>query len=264
MILLSLMALSCGHNTPVTLTFVETTDTHGAFADCANDATVIRQMKNRLGDRLILLDNGDNLQGTPYQYCSNHDEAHDNLSSAFLNFFPYDVVGVGNHDVEAGKAVFDRLRSELTMPVVCANVLDEATGKPYWTPYVVLRRGGYKIAVLGLLTPYVVTWVPERLRPGLRFEQAEAAAAYWVKIIREKERPDLMIGLFHTGWEPQEQNLPDDVPLGRENSTKWIVENVPGLDLVFYGHDHRAKAAKVVNPLTPPGTENRGGTAAHS
>ena len=246
MLILALMGTAC---TPreTRLTFVETTDTHGSFAEFANDAAVIRQMKDQLGDHLILLDNGDNMQGTPYQYCSNHDAEHPNLVSAFLNFFPYDVVGVGNHDIEAGRAVFDRVYSELNMPVVCANVIDETTGQPYWQPYVVLRRDGFKIAVLGLLTPYVVTWVPDRLRPGLRFEQAEAAAAYWVKRIRETEHPDLMIGLFHSGWEPQEQNLPEDAPLGRENATKWIAEHVPGLDLVFYGHDHRARAEKIVN-----------------
>jgi 2',3'-cyclic-nucleotide 2'-phosphodiesterase/3'-nucleotidase len=68
-----------------------------------------------------------------------------------------------------------------------------------------------------------------------------------VKTIREKEHPDLMVGLFHSGWEPQEQNLPEDAPLGRENSTKWIAQNVPGLDLIFFGHDHQAKAEKVTN-----------------
>lgn len=246
MLILALMGASCAPK-ETCLTFVETTDTHGAFAEFANDAAVISQMKRELGDHLILLDNGDNMQGTPYQYCSNRDAEHPNLVSAFLNFFPYDVAGVGNHDVEAGKAVFDRVYSEVQLPVVCANVIDETTGEPYWKPYVVLERDGFKIAVLGLLTPYVVTWVPERLRPGLRFDQAEDAAAYWVKKIRETEHPDLMVGLFHSGWEPQEQNLPEDAPLGRENATKWIAEHVPGLDLVFYGHDHRARAEKVIN-----------------
>lgn len=246
MLILTLMTAACSPK-ETHLTFIETTDTHGAYLDCANDVTVIRQLKKELGDHLILLDNGDNLQGTPYQYCSNHDAEHPNLVSAFLNFFPYDVIGVGNHDIEAGRNVFDRVFSEMEMPVICANVIDETTGKPYWEPYVVLKRDGFKIAVLGLLTPYVVTWVPERLRPGLRFEKAEDAAAYWMKVIQEKEHPDMMVGLFHSGWEPQEQNLPEDAPLGRENSTKWIVENVPGFDLVFYGHDHRAKAEKVLN-----------------
>lgn len=246
--ILSLLTLATACSPKKTsLTFLETTDTHGAYQECANDAALIRQMKTKLGDHLILLDNGDNLQGTPYQYGSNRDASNPNLVSAFLNYFPYDVVGVGNHDIEAGREVFDRVFSEMRMPVVCANVIDEATGDPYWQPYTVLERDGFKIAVLGLLTPYVVTWVPDRLRPGLRFEQAEAAAAHWVKVIQEKEHPDLMVGLFHSGWEPQEQNLPEDAPLGRENATKWIVQNVPGFDLVFYGHDHRARAEKVLN-----------------
>ena len=61
-----------------------------------------------------------------------------------------------------------------------------------------------------------------------------------------------MIGLLHSGWEPMAQNLPDDTPLGRENATKWVAENVPGFDLIFYGHDHRAKAEKLFNCAGEP------------
>lgn len=241
-----ILCMSCAPKT-TRLTLLESTDTHGSYVEFANDAAVLRKMKAELGDHLLLFDNGDLVQGSVYQYLSNKDTAHDNIAASFLNFFPYDVVGVGNHDIEAGRAVFDRLYSEVSMPVVCANVIDESTQEPYFTPYVILNRDGFKIAVLGLLTPYVVTWVPVRLRPGLRFEQAEFAAAQWVRRIREKERPDLMVGLFHSGWEPQEQNLPEDAPLGRENFTRWVAENVPGFDVIFYGHDHQASAGKVVN-----------------
>ena len=164
-----------------------------------------------------------------------------------LNYFPFDAVCVGNHDIEAGRKVFDRVFAEAKMPVLAANVIDETTGEPYFTPYIILEREGYKIAVLGLLTPYVVTWVPDRLRPGLRFDNLEEAAAKWVKVIQKKEHPDLMVGMFHSGWEPMAQNLPEDHPLGRENAIKWVAENVPGFDLIFYGHDHRARAEKVLN-----------------
>ena len=234
------------------LTIIETTDTHGRYDEFANDAFVIKQMKAQLGNHLILLDNGDDMQGSTFQYCSNQDAAHPNLVSEVLNYLSYDAVCVGNHDIEAGRKVFDRVFSETKMPVLAANVIDETTGEPYFTPYIVLDRDGYKIAVLGLLTPYVVTWVPDRLRPGLRFEQLEAAAEKWVNLIQEKEHPDLMIGLFHSGWEPQAQNLPEDHPLGRENATKWVAENVSGFDLIFYGHDHRARAEKVINSIGEP------------
>ena len=246
MIALSALLASC---TPkeTTLTIIETTDTHGRYDEFANDAFLIKQMKAELGDKLILLDNGDDMQGTAFQYCSNQDAEHPNLVSEVLNYVPYDVVCVGNHDIEAGRKVFDRVFSEVKMPVLAANVIDEETGEPYFTPYIILNRDGFKVAVLGLLTPYVVTWVPDRLRPGLRFEQLEAAAEKWVNLIQKKEHPDLMVGLFHSGYEPMVQNLPADHPLGRENATKWVAENIPGFDLIFYGHDHRAKAEKLVN-----------------
>ncbi len=251
MIALTALFASCSPK-ETTLTFIETTDTHGRYDEFANDAYVIKQMKAQLGDKLVLLDNGDDVQGTAFQYCSNQDAEHPNLVSEVLNYFPYDVVVVGNHDIEAGRKVFDRLYSEVKMPVLAANVIDESTSEPYFTPYVMLEREGFKIAVLGLTTPYVVTWVPDRLRPGLRFEQLEAAAAKWVNLIQEKEHPDLMIGMLHSGWEPQAQNLPPDHPLGRENATKWVAENIPGFDLIFYGHDHRAKAEKVMNIAGDP------------
>ena len=251
MLLLTAILASCAQK-EMTLTLLETTDTHGRYDEFANDAHILKQMKAELGDHLILLDNGDNVQGTVFQYCSNQDAEHPNLVSEVLNFFPYDVIGVGNHDIEAGRKVFDRLYSEMKMPVVCANVIDETTGEPYFTPYIILERKGYRIAVLGLLTPYVVTWVPDRLRPGLRFDNLEQAAQKWVNIILEKEHPDLMVGLFHSGWEPMAQNLPEDAPLGRENAVKWVAENIPGFDLIFYGHDHRAKAERLVNRVGEP------------
>ena len=246
MIALTALLASCAPKEK-DLVFIETTDIHGRYDEFANDAYLIKQMKAELGDRLILLDNGDDMQGTPFQYCSNQDAEHPNLVSEVLNYFPYDVACVGNHDIEAGRKVFDRVYSETKVPVLAANVIDEETGEPYFKPYVVLNRNGFKIAVLGLLTPYVVTWVPDRLRPGLRFEQLEAAAEKWVKTIQDKEHPDLMVGMFHSGWEPMAQNLPEDHPLGRENATKWVAENIPGFDLIFYGHDHRARAEKLVN-----------------
>ena len=247
MIILTAILASCSTK-DTTLTLLETTDTHGRYDEFANDAYIIKQMKAELGNRLILLDNGDDMQGTAFQYCSNQDTEHPNLISEVINYFPYDVACVGNHDIEAGRKVFDRVYAETKVPVLAANVIDEATGEPYFTPYIVLERDGFKIAVLGLLTPYVVTWVPDRLRPGLRFEQLEAAAEKWVNLIREKEHPDLMVGLLHSGWEPQVQNLPEDHPLGRENATKWVAENIAGFDLIFYGHDHRARAEKVMSP----------------
>ena len=66
MIALIALLASCAPK-ETTLTIIETTDTHGRYDEFANDAFVIKQMRAELGDHLILLDNGDDLQGTPFQ-----------------------------------------------------------------------------------------------------------------------------------------------------------------------------------------------------
>ena len=75
MIALITVLASCSTK-ETTLTIIETTDTHGRYDEFANDAYTLKKMKAELGDRLILLDNGDDMQGTPFQYCSNQDAEH--------------------------------------------------------------------------------------------------------------------------------------------------------------------------------------------
>jgi len=241
------LALFTSCRNRVSLTVLETTDTHGHLVEMSDEAVFIKSLRAELGDRLILLDAGDNLQGSEYVYNSNHDTSAPHVVASHFNYLDYDAVAIGNHDIEAGKRVFDRYCSQLNAPALCANVIDMGTGEPYFTPYVTFRRSGYKITVLGLLTPYVVTWVPERLRPGLAFEPVESSAQKWIDIIREKENPDLIIGLLHTGLGGDDNLFPPDSLIGRENSTAWVAANVAGFDLILYGHDHNPNSSFAVN-----------------
>lgn len=68
---------------------------------------------------------------------------------------------MGNHDVETGHAVYDRWIKQCDFPVLGANIIDNATGKPYLKPYEVLERDGVRIAVLGMITPAIPSWLPE-------------------------------------------------------------------------------------------------------
>ncbi|MDD5733671.1 MAG: 5'-nucleotidase C-terminal domain-containing protein, partial [Bacteroidales bacterium] len=151
-------------------------------------------------------------------------------------------ITVGNHDIEAGRNVFSRVYRQMEMPVLSANVVHESSGEPFFIPYHVFRRKGYKIAVLGMLTPQVTWWVPEWLRPGMDFHSITESARYWIPLIQENEKPDLLIGLFHTGARAETPGPP-----GNENAVLWIAQNVPGIDLICYGHDHKAGVQYVLN-----------------
>lgn len=241
--------------TVVKLKIVETSDVHGNFypydfvrrqpsaGSLARVYTWVQQERRRFGDNLILLDNGDILQGQPSAYYYNYiDTVSPHLTAEMLNFMAYDAGNMGNHDIETGRAVFDRWTGDCRFPVLGANILDTATGKTHLKPYVVLEREGVKIAVLGMITPAIPMWLSENLWPGLRFEDMEAAARKWIPFIREQEKPDVIIGLFHAGK--------NAVWMGgkyRDNASEEVASRVPGFDVVLAGHDHARACFKVAN-----------------
>ncbi len=149
----------------------------------------------------------------------------------------YDAGTVGNHDIEPGHPVYDKIKKEFNFPWLAANAVDIKTGKPYFKPYTIIRRNGIKIAVLGLITPWIPNWLPEKIWSGIEFEDMVQSAKKWVKIIKEKEKPDLLIGLFHAGVEADYNGQTASTPKN-ENASRLVAEEVPGFDVVFVGHDH--------------------------
>ena len=240
---LLILSISCTKQ-PVSLLILQTSDLHGHFDESvAGLAGYVREQQQLYGKNLLLFDTGDNLQGTPGLYYYSHvDTAEKHLCAAFFDWFPYTAVTVGNHDIEAGINVFSRVYRQTEAPVLAANILHEMTGETYFRPYRIFHRKGYKIAVLGMITPKVTSWVPEWLRPGLDFDPMTASMQYWVPLIHEKEKPDVIIGLFHTGAGSKEGKT-----AGKENAALWIAENIPGFDLICYGHDHKPMVQYAIN-----------------
>lgn len=116
-----------------------------------------------------------------------------------FDWFPYTAIGVGNHDIEAGVTVFSRVYRQTDVPVVCANVSNLVSGQPYFDPYMVVKKKGYKIAVLGMLTPHVSSWVAEHLRPGMDFHSIEEAVAFGCRISGKKKSLICLSGCFTRG-----------------------------------------------------------------
>jgi 2',3'-cyclic-nucleotide 2'-phosphodiesterase/3'-nucleotidase len=71
-------------------------------------------------------------------------------------------------------------------------------------------------------------------------------AKKWVPIIKEKEKPDLIIGLFHSGVNPT-YNGENANTYKNENASKLVAQQVPGFDVVFVGHDHAGWNFKTTN-----------------
>lgn len=93
-----------------------------------------------------------------------------------------------------------------------------------------------------MITPAVPAWLSENLWQGLRFDDMEETARKWVKTIREQEKPDLLIGMFHAG-----QNAVLMSGKYRENASVEVARNIPGFDIVLMGHDHARECKKIQN-----------------
>ncbi len=247
-ILLALMVSACGKQKG--LEIYVTTDLHGMLLpfDNTEGTPTDRSLANLASlvssqgiDNIILLDNGDILQGDPMAYYYNFvDTVRTHVIADILNHLGYDAATVGNHDIEAGHAVYDRVRREYNFPLLAANAVDIRTGDPYFEPYTIIKKRGMKVIVFGLITPSVPRWLPESLYSGIRFENMVETARKWMPVMLEEE-PDLIVGLFHSGMGNEDETGDD------ENSSLAVAVNVPGFDVIFCGHDHREDMKEVVN-----------------
>lgn len=241
----------------VTLRIVETSDVHGAFfpynfterrdmsGTMARVSSYIKRQRKEMGNRLILLENGDILQGQPTCYYTNFVATDKpNIAAEVVNYLKYDAQTFGNHDVEVGHKVYDKWIKELDCPTLGANIINTETGKPYVDPYLIIEREGVRVAILGMLTPAIPNWLHKNLWTGMRFEEMVSCAKRWVKILREQEKADVVIGLFHSGWDGGIVTDTYD-----EDATQKLAEQVEGLDVIFFGHDHRERNTTVKNVL---------------
>lgn len=244
----------------VELRIIETSDVHGSFfsynfidrrpesGSLSRVMTFVDTLRRQYGDRLLLLDNGDILQGQPTcYYCNYINREMENVAASIVNYMSYDAQTIGNHDIETGHEVYDKWIKEVKCPMLGANIIDTRTGQPYLQPYAIFIRENIKIAVLGMVTPAIPNWLNEKLWEGLRFEEIVGSAAKWVKHLKSHEHPDIIIGLFHAGLQGGIVT-----PEYGENPVLEVAEKVDGFDLILFGHDHVRHCQTVFSPNGSP------------
>jgi len=239
----------------VKLKFIETSDVHGNYlpydfidrsawgGSLARVYSYVEEQRTIYGENLFLFDNGDILQGQPSAYYYNFiDTVSTHLCADMMNFMRYDAGNMGNHDVETGFTVYNRFIHQCNFPILGANIIRNSDGEPYLKPYEIYECEGVKIAVLAMITPAVPAWISESFYTGLYFQDMEECARKWMPIIKEKENPDIIIGLFHAGRNARIQS-----EKYREDASVEVAQRIPGFDIVMMGHDHSLFCGKVAN-----------------
>jgi len=241
------------------LTILATSDLHGhlyptdyrgpevrplGLARLAGTIARIRQQESEV----LLIDNGDLLQGTPMAYVAAHQA---NIRSKHpmvdaLNHLRYDAAVVGNHEFNYGRELLDDAVRQSNYPWLAANIVEEASGEPaFGSPYFVRRIGdgnggeGPVIAVLGVTTHYIPNWErPEHIE-GLGFLDAHETVKAWARRIREEEQPDVMVVCYHGGFERDLACGTVTEEATGENQGYAMLSDSEGIDVLITGHQHR-------------------------
>ena len=243
-----------------------TTDVHGAYFSkyylddsikpnsLSKVSAVLKSARENNPD-LILIDNGDNLQGDNSAFYFNYvDTLGPHIFARMANYMGYDATVVGNHDIEAGHEVYDRIRPQYNMPMLGANALHcdgPDAGKPYFDEYTIVEKSGLKVAIIGTTNPKVTNWITESLYSGIEFKANGDVLQALVDKVRKEHRPDFVIVATHSG------SGEEDVD-GFENDALYMAKTLSGVDMVIGGHDHRPLAASYTGKEIPTGYVNPG------
>ena len=245
--LLSLVA-ACSP-TERTLHIVTTGDVHGSWFDepyvegqstktsLMSVSAWVDSLRRAVGPKnVLLLDAGDCLQGDNAPYYYNYvDTEGEHLYVQLASYMKYDAVAVGNHDIETGHPVYDKINGQLAahgIPFLAANAVRTADGEPYFPAYKVFRRGGLKVAVIGFTNPNMKAWLDEPVWSGIEFKSLIPCVQEWVDRVRAKEHPDLVVALTHSGTGEGDGEVLESQGLD-------LLQSVRGVDVIVCSHDHR-------------------------
>lgn len=243
------------------LVIAATTDVHGRLRgwdyyegrrdptrSLAAAATIVDSIRATAPDRVLLVDAGDLLQGNPLTSVAARDGgARPHPVIAAMNAMRYDAAAIGNHEFNYGLGVMDRALGEARFPFLSANSRRLRGGPPFkgWT---LVRRGEVTVGLVGATTPGVMVWDRDHVRgrvvmgdivPAVR--RAAAAA--------RRAGADIVVAIVHAGLDGPASYDTVTTKLPSENVVARVAHEVPGLDLIVYGHSHREMADTMIGTV---------------
>ena len=249
-----LLLAACGpKDGTYTLHLLTTNDVHGSWFDSTYVGGGVRRSLFAVNhyvdsirradgaDRVLLVDAGDCLQGDNAAYYYNYvDTLSEHLFVRLASYMKYDAVAVGNHDIETGHAVYDRVARDLSrrgVAFLAGNAVRTDDGKPYFTPYKVFRRAGLKVLVLGYTNPNMKAWLDEKVWSGMDFKSLLPLVQEDVDRVVAKEHPHVVVVAVHSGTGKGDGSILESQGLD-------LFKSLHGVDFLVCSHDHRPFLAK--------------------
>ena len=236
-----------------TLHVVTTGDVHGSWFDRSyvddyvpyslmHVNRYVDSLRNAVGsENVLLLDAGDCLQGNNASYYYNYVEtAGEHLFPRLVDYMGYDAIIVGNHDIETGHEVYDKVNAELAergIPWLGGNAVRTDDGQPYFPIYATFDRAGLKVAVLGFTNANMKAWLGEELWSGMDFLSLVPYVQDCVDDVIAEEKPDVTVVVVHSGTGDGDGSMLESQGLD-------LLGTLEGVDLLVCSHDHRPAVVK--------------------
>ncbi|MGJ8695557.1 MAG: bifunctional metallophosphatase/5'-nucleotidase [Verrucomicrobiaceae bacterium] len=209
----------------------ETYDGIGNVGGLARCATQIRRWRKDSPDHL-LFDIGDVYQGTIEGY-----QTKGAVMIDAFNKLNYDGWVLGNHEFDWGLDVVAGAVERSTMPVITGNVsiANQQAGKiegnafSKLAPWVVKEVGGFRIGLVGLVTPGIPFWSRPELLKEFGVTDPLESLQQSVKEL-QAQKVDAVVVLGHMGWKRA-----DDYA----NPVQDLLKKVKGVDVYIGGHTHQ-------------------------
>jgi 2',3'-cyclic-nucleotide 2'-phosphodiesterase (5'-nucleotidase family) len=172
----------------------------------------------------FLLDGGDEFHGSGPAAWS-----HGEVILNPLNDFGIDAFVPGNWEPAYGPERFKQTMARLNCPVICYNLHDGASGERLFMPSIVLQRDDAKVAFVGVTDIGASQRQPPAQFHGMDTRRVQGLRDF-VKELRARERPDLVVAVTHTGL----------------SIARQMAREIPEFDVILSGHTHERTAPEIM------------------
>lgn len=194
----------------------ETDKNYGGMGGVVAREAFIKEIRSQ-NQNVLLFDAGDFVQGTPY-----FNLFHGRVEAQAMNLMKYDAGTLGNHEFDYGLDTLKMIVKKLNFPILNCNYdFSKTVLKDDIKPYIILKRFGLKIGVLGVgVDPEGL--VQKNKYEGMEFKPIISSVNFYAKILKDSKKCDLVICLSHIGYN-------DDIKLAEASKN---------VDIIIGGHSH--------------------------
>jgi 2',3'-cyclic-nucleotide 2'-phosphodiesterase (5'-nucleotidase family) len=161
-----------------------------------------------------------------------------------MNAMHYDAAAIGNHEFNYGIPYLDGAIAQARFPFLSANSY-RPDGSHAYKSWTMIDRAGFKVAIIGATTPGVVLWDAENVRGRVTLGDIVPAVREAVGEVK-KMGAQVVIVDVHSGLDEESSYDTVATRVPSENVAARIASEVPGIDLLLYGHSHKEMKEKFI------------------